>query len=564
MVDRGVADPLPELTERNRFFWTGGADGVLRFQRCTACAQLVHPPSVACHYCRCGELTVTEVSGRATVLGVTVNHQAWLPGQGLPYVLAAVGVDEDPRVRLTTRIVGTEPDRVRIGQRVRVEFVERRPAGRDRGEPVWLPYFRPLDEPDADELPPLAEEPERVRTWTRPPLSGKRYEHDCAITGVGASRLGRRLMADPLALTVDACRAAVEDAGLTLDDIDGLATYPGGTVVGGFSEGGLTGVEAALRLRPAWHTGGAELPGPGGSLVAAMLAVSAGLARHVLCYRTVWQATWTELARTGRISAGGGGRIGPPMDTTVPMGAHSPANVLAINASHYLRRYGGSRETLGWIALNARANAARHPQAIYREPLTMADYLAARTVSTPFGLYDCDVPCDGSIAVVVSAVETAADLRQPPVLVNAAGTQVSERVDWDQSTLTHEPQVLGTAAHLWSRTDLRPSDVDLAQLYDGFTFNCLSWLEALGFCGIGEAPAFLDGGKSIALDGEIPLNTHGGQLSHGRTHGFGLVQEAILQLRGDAGDRQVRDAEVAVVSSGGLTPSSALLLTRAR
>jgi acetyl-CoA acetyltransferase len=194
----------------------------------------------------------------------------------------------------------------------------------------------------------------------------------------------------------------------------------------------------------------------------------------------------------------------------------------------------------------------------------MDDYLSARPVSTPFGLYDCDVPCDGAIAVVVSAAETAPDLRRPPIRFEAAGTQIVERVSWDQSTLAHEPQVLGPAAHLWTRTDLRPSDVDLALLYDGFTFNCVSWLEGLGFCGIGEAADFLDGGTRIARDGELPLNTHGGQLSHGRTHGFGLLQEAVVQLRHDAGERQVTDAEVAVVSSGGLTPSSALLLVRDR
>jgi acetyl-CoA acetyltransferase len=142
-------------------------------------------------------------------------------------------------------------------------------------------------------------------------------------------------------------------------------------------------------------------------------------------------------------------------------------------------------------------------------------------------------------------------------------TQILERIEWDQSTLTHEPQVLGPAAHLWTRTSLRPSDVDVAELYDGFTMNCLSWIEALGFCGIGEAGDFLDGGKNIARDGVLPLNTHGGQLSHGRTHGMGLVHEAIVQLRGEAGDRQVKDARVAAVSSGGLTPGGALLLRAA-
>jgi acetyl-CoA acetyltransferase len=149
------------------------------------------------------------------------------------------------------------------------------------------------------------------------------------------------------------------------------------------------------------------------------------------------------------------------------------------------------------------------------------------------------------------------------VYVEATGTQILERLEWDQSTLTHEPQVLGQSAHLWSRTSLRPSDVSVAELYDGFTINCLSWLEGLGFCGIGEAKDFLDGGKSIALDGVLPMNTHGGQLSHGRTHGMGLVHEAVTQLRGTAGQRQVAGASVAVVSTGGLTPSGVMLLRTA-
>ena len=120
--------------------------------------------------------------------------------------------------------------------------------------------------------------------------------------------------------------------------------------------------------------------------------------------------------------------------------------------------------------------------------------------------------------------------------------------------------MLGQAAHLWTRTSLRPNDVDVAELYDGFTFNCLSWIEALGFCRIGEAKDFLSGGTAIARDGALPLNTHGGQLSHGRTHGMGLIHEAVSQLRGEAGERQVSSAKVAVVSSGGLTPSGVLLL----
>ncbi|HEV3358618.1 MAG TPA: OB-fold domain-containing protein [Pseudonocardiaceae bacterium] len=544
--------PVPAVDLRAEFYWTSGADGVLRMQSCADCGGLVHPPSVACHRCQGARLEVRPVSGVGTVVAVTVNNQVWQPELPVPYAIAVVALAEDAHVRLTARVVGADPETVHIGQQVAVSFEQR--------ADVWVPVVTPTGA--VDELPVVDETPEEVRAAVRAPVAPRRYEHASVISGVGNSPIGRRLMVDPLSLAVEACRAAVVDAGLTFADIDGLATYPGGGVGHGFNEGGVTAVEEALRLRPVWHAGGPEAPGPGGSVVAAMLAVAAGLCRHVLCFRTVWEATYAELLRTGRRRPPPAQPIGGPMAYTAPAGSFSAANTLALGASHYLHRFGATRETFGWIALNARANAALHPDAIYRTPLTMDDYLSARPVSTPFGLYDCDVPCDGAIAVVVSAAETAPDLRRPPIRFEAAGTQIVERLSWDQSTLAHEPQVLGPAAHLWTRTDLRPSDVDLALLYDGFTFNCVSWLEALGFCGIGEAADFLNGGKRIARDGELPLNTHGGQLSHGRTHGFGLLQEAVVQLRHEAGQRQVADAEVAVVSSGGLTPSSALLLVR--
>jgi len=235
-----------------------------------------------------------------------------------------------------------------------------------------------------------------------------------------------------------------------------------------------------------------------------------------------------------------------------------------MQASAHFDLYGTTRETLGWLALNQRANAALNPKAIYRDPLTMDDYLSARTITTPFGLFDCDVPCDGSVAVIVSRKDVAADLRQPPVHVAAVGTQVTERMSWDQGVLDHEPLVTGPAEHLWTRTDLRPADIDTAQLYDGFTFNCLSWIEALGFCGWGEAKDFLADGTNIALDGMLPLNTHGGQLSSGRLHGYGFVHEAVVQLRGQAGERQVVDGETAVVSTGGGAPGGTFLFTKAR
>jgi acetyl-CoA acetyltransferase len=421
----------------------------------------------------------------------------------------------------------------------------------DHQDDVWLPVFAPTGAPDLDvDVTPRLPAPRR-------PLTDQRFEHRSVLSGVGSSAMGRRLMRDPLSLAIDACLAAVADAGLSLDDIDGLSTYPG-TAGMGMSEGGVTAVEEALRIHPTWINGGFELPGPGGSLIAAMQAVANGLCRHVLCFRTVWESTFAAMGL--RVPAPG--RAAGGSQWRAPFGAVSPANWIGVNANQYLHRYGATRELLGMIAVNARTGAGRNPQAIYRDPMTMDDYFAARPITSPFGLYDCDVPCDASIAVVVSAADVAADLPHPAIRIEAVGTQIAERVSWDQGTITHEPQVLGQAAHLWTRTGLRPADVDLALLYDGFTFNAVSWLEGLGFCGLGEAQDWLDGGRRIALGGELPVNPHGGQLSEGRTHGFGFLREAIVQLRGDAGERQVAEARTAVVTSGGGTPSGVLLLQR--
>lgn len=542
--------PLPQVTPENEFYWTAGADGALRVTECENCNALIHPPAPACRYCRERKMGIRTVSGRATLIGFTLNQRFSIPGLPAPYVVAQVALVEDPRVRLTTNIIDCDPEQLVLGQQMEVVF--------EQHEDVWLPLFRPVaDQPALAPLPTDAIEPQDFAKHVRPMITTEKFEDKVAITGIGASQMGRRLMLDPLALTIDACENAIADAGLTLDDIDGLSTWPGAGLPGPFGEGGVNALETALGIKPTWYNGGPETFGPGGSVVAAMLAVAGGLARHVLCFRTLWQATYDELMKRGKAAPMGGTRT---TSWQMPFGATSAAHTLAQNAQRHMHRYGTPRETLGWIALNQRANAALNQTAIYRDPMTMDDYLSARPITTPFGLYDCDVPCDASIAVIVSAVDVARDLAKPPIRVEAVGTQILEPIEWDQSTLTHEPQVLGQAAHLWTRTNLTPKDVDVAELYDGFTFNCLSWIEALGFCGIGEAKDFLDGGTNIARDGVLPLNTHGGQLSHGRTHGMGLVHEAITQLRGEAGERQVADARVAVVSSGGLTPSGVLLL----
>jgi acetyl-CoA acetyltransferase len=398
------------------------------------------------------------------------------------------------------------------------------------------------------------------------------FEQRSIISGVGQSFIGRRLGRSGLDLTIEAALVAIADAGLTPADIDGLATYPGAGVGAGpgFSGPGSPEVQDALRLSLNWHSGGLEGPAQLQAVVNAVLAVGAGLARHVLVYRTVTEAT--EQGSGGRqgigLAGGGGGgggvpRMGGSMQWSIPFRAYSAANWLAMNAQRHFHEYGTTSEQLAMIAINARRNAGLNPKAVYRQPMTLDDYFASRIVTTPFRLYDCDAPVDGSTAVIVSAAEHAADLDHPVARVEAVGTALRGRPSWDQFDDMTTMAARDAAAQLWTRTDLKPADVDVVELYDGFSFLSMCWLEALGFCGVGESGPFVEGGQRIALDGELPLNTHGGQLSAGRLHGFGFIHEAVLQLRGIAGDRQVRSGpEVAAVANGGGPVAGALLLSR--
>lgn len=394
-------------------------------------------------------------------------------------------------------------------------------------------------------------------------------ERSTVISGVGQSDVGRRLFRDPLELTLDACLAAIADAGLTTADIDGVATYPGPmSQPAGFSGAGQVDVQDALRLELGWYTGGIELPGQLGSVIDACLAVAAGLATHVLCFRSVFEGSAQGAKGRKAVMPGGGGgsfRASGFMEWTLPFAAPSAAIWIALMAQRHFHEFGTTREQMGQIAVNARANAALNPKAIYTEPMTLDDYLDARMICTPFGLYDCDVPCDGATAMIVSHIDTTPDLRRPPIQVQAVGSALRGRPSWDQFDDLTTMACRDAAAQMWSRTDLTPADVDLAEMYDGFTFITMAWLEAMGFCGKGESGPFVEGGERIARDGELPLNTHGGQLSGGRLHGYGFLHEACVQLWGEAGARQVEgDPEVAVAAAGGGPLAGSLLLTRSR
>jgi acetyl-CoA acetyltransferase/uncharacterized OB-fold protein len=553
--------PLPALEPDTKAYWEACRAGRLAMLRCQECGWIVHPPRPVCSSCRGRAVVLQDLSGRGTVVTYTVNHQRWMPGLEVPYVIAVVELAEQRNLRLTTNVVNCPVDAVHVGMPVRVLF-------REMADDVALPVF----EPDSEGRGAIARGPARARATdtdvvlARPPRrvdETERLERRAVLSGVGQSEIGRRLFRTDMDLTVEAALRAIADAGLVPDDVDGIAAYPGfmAGAPPGFAGPGIAEVQDALGLSVGWHSAGAEGAAQIAPVIAASLAVAAGLARHVLVYRTVSEAT--AAADSGRLGIGAGSRsIGGFGAFLIPYGAMSAANWIACMAVRHMHEFGTTREQLGAIALTARAHAALNPAAIYRDPMTLEDYLAARMVSWPFGLFDCDAPCDGSTAVIVSHAAAARDLPRRAVRIAAVGTAMRSRPSWDQWEDLTTMAARDAARQMWSRTDLRPADVDVAQLYDGFSFLTLAWLEALGFCGHGEGGAYIGDGARLRLGGALPLNTWGGQLSGGRLHGFGFLAEAIRQLRGECGPRQVDGSEVAVVANGGGPVAGCMLLTR--
>ena len=317
----------------------------------------------------------------------------------------------------------------------------------------------------------------------------------------------------------------------------------------------------ALRLNPTWYYGGPETPGHVRRGHPGLHGGRHRLCQHVLVYRALNEATvWRTV--TERVNSDAGGVAGA-MQWMLPFGAFSGPNWMGLYATRHMHEYGTTREQLAAISLNARRNAQRNPKAVLQGDLTMDDYLSSKMISDPICLYDCDIAVDGVTALIVSTREHAPDMPGPPIHVEAVGSALRGRASWDQWEDMTQTAAASAGAHMWSRTDLKPSDVDVANLYDGFTVLTLFWLEGMGFCGKGEGGPFVEGGSRIALDGELPLATSGGQLSAGRLHGFGHLYEACLQIRGQADGRQVADAKVAAVSAGAGPLASCLLLRTA-
>jgi acetyl-CoA acetyltransferase len=278
------------------------------------------------------------------------------------------------------------------------------------------------------------------------------FERRAVLSGVGQSAIGRQLGRSGFQLTIDAILAAVADAGLTVDDIDGLAMFPGGGAANlpGYANGNLYEVQDALRITTTWRQGiveGMSLPFYGPAM-----AVATGQARHAVIWRTVKEGSAARSAG-GRPAYGSTKPVAEgPLAWLLPVGMLSPVCQVAPYATRYMHEYGVTREQLGWIPVTQRAHAALNPDAVYTKPLLLDDYLAARMISAPICLYDCDVPCDGATALVVSAAETAADLRAP-VRIEAIAGVVDGRPSWEQWEDMGRVGYAAAAA-MWARTAL--------------------------------------------------------------------------------------------------------------
>jgi acetyl-CoA acetyltransferase len=388
-------------------------------------------------------------------------------------------------------------------------------------------------------------------------------EKQTAITGIGQSKISRGSDKSALSLSIDAALGAISNAGLARADIDGMATWPGDRADGsGFSDVGIPQLQDALRLNLNWYSNASETAGQFGALFNAIGAISAGLARHVLVFRTMFEATARKTGFANALNKPGD-RVRGGFAWYAPYHTYAAALQQALYFNRYVYESGIKPEQVAQIAINGRRNAALNPAAVYRAPITLDDYFAAPIIATPLRLFDCDVPIDGSTAIILSHRDAAKDGPNPLTWIEAVGSSMQYRNSWTQLDALATQAQPKVAEMMWNRTDFKPKDVDVAELYDGFAYHTLNWLENFGFCERFGAGDFVDGGTRIALDGELPINTNGGALSAGRMHAYGQVHEACTQLWGEGGARQVKgEPKVAALSTAGGPLAGCFLLAR--
>ncbi|MFF8381167.1 lipid-transfer protein [Streptomyces sp. NPDC015661] len=371
-----------------------------------------------------------------------------------------------------------------------------------------------------------------------------------AVVGIGATEFSKDSGRSELSLAVEAVRAALDDAGLTPADVDGLVTFTMDTNPE-ITVAQASGIGELSFFSRVHYGGGAACA----TVQQAALAVAAGVAEVVVCYRAFNE-------RSGRRFGSGVQQREPSAEGAalgwqLPFGLLTPASWVAMAAQRYLHTYGLTPDAFGHVAVTDRRYAARNPAAYFHgKPITLADHAASRWIVEPLRLLDCCQETDGGQAIVVTSVERARDLPRPPAVILAAaqgaGRKQEAMTSFYRDGLTGLPEMGVVARQLWRTSGLAPSDIDVGILYDHFTPFVLMQLEEFGFCGPGEAADF------VAADA-LPLNTHGGQLGEAYLHGMNGIAEAVRQIRGTSVN-QIPGAARTLVTAGTGVPTSGLIL----
>lgn len=386
----------------------------------------------------------------------------------------------------------------------------------------------------------------------------KSLRDQACIAGVGHTEYSKDSGRSELELACESIRAAIDDAGLRPADIDGITkfTMDNNDAV---AIARSLGIPALRFFSEAAYGGGG---GPLGTVLLAAMAVATGQATAVVAFRAMNERSGRGTARFGQASTEAGAT---GVDAYhAPYGLFSPAQMVALAAHRHMHLYGTESRHFGEIAVACRHHANFNPDAMmYGRPMSLEDHQRSRMIATPLRLYDCCLETDGGAAVIVTAADRARDLAQPPVYIAAGGLGGGR---WNHRFMVRDIESPRTEAsviaeRLFSDAGITPADIDVLFIYDHFTPLVLMAIEEYGFCRRGEGKDFVSDGRLRWPDGELPLNTSGGNLSEGYVHGMQNTIEAVRQLRGTA-RCQVEDANYAFVSAGNAVPTSAMILRR--
>ncbi|WP_373169501.1 lipid-transfer protein [Mycobacterium marinum] len=380
------------------------------------------------------------------------------------------------------------------------------------------------------------------------PLAGA-----AAILGIGQTEFSKESGRSELQLACEAVSAALDDAGVTPGEVDGMVTFTmdASDEIDVARNVGIGDLNFFSRVP---HGGGAAA----GTVAHAAMAVATGVAEVVVCYRAFNERSGMRFGGSGRTST----ETPLFMAHYAPFGLLTPAAWVALHAQRYMSTYGVTNEDFGRIAVVDRAHAARNPDAwFYQRPITLADHQNSRWIIEPvLRLLDCCQESDGGVALVVTSTERARDLRQPAAVITAAA-QGEMMTSYYREDITGLPEMGVVAKRLWRDSGLKPADIQTAFIYDHFTPFVFTQLEELGFCGRGEAKEFATV-ENLSLGGLLPINTNGGLLGEAYIHGMNGITEAVRQVRGTSYN-QVDHVEHVLVTSGTGVPTSGLILAPA-